>query len=176
MLTELYRLRETSVRSLYYIILSCREIDRTENLNISLILHSALWELLKLHYYTEHVGKTKNYDQSISHNFFMSESSRLGLVYHYEPKYSDRQDWVWAGLYELYEPSHEIVVLFVFCKILQTHMRNHPGLIFGRTLRQFHTSCVQTEKALARLHKCAGSPEPLLVAYVISTIISWGGT
>ena len=30
-------------------------------------------------------------------------------------------------------------------------------------------------KALARLRTCAGSPEPLLVAYVISTIISWVG-
>ena len=39
----------------------------------------------------------------------------------------------------------------------------------------FHTSCVRTAKALARLRGCAGSPEPLLVAYVISTIISWAG-
>ena len=40
----------------------------------------------------------------------------------------------------------------------------------------FHTSCVQTAKALARLRKCAGSPEPSLVAYVKSTIISWAGS
>ena len=39
----------------------------------------------------------------------------------------------------------------------------------------FHTSCVWTAKALARLHRCAGLSEPLLVAYVISTIISWAG-
>ena len=46
-------------------------------------------------------------------------------------------------------------------------------LIFGRT---FHSLCVQTAKALARLHRCAGSPVPLLVVYVISTINSWAGS
>ena len=40
----------------------------------------------------------------------------------------------------------------------------------------FHTSCVRTAKALARLCGCPGSPEPSLVAYVISTIISWAGS
>ena len=30
----------------------------------------------------------------------------------------------------------------------------------------FHTSCVRTAKALARLRQCAGSPEPSLVAYI----------
>ena len=40
----------------------------------------------------------------------------------------------------------------------------------------FHTLCVWTAKALARLCECTGLPEPLLVAYVISTIISWAGT
>ena len=40
----------------------------------------------------------------------------------------------------------------------------------------FHISCVRTAKALARLRGCAGSPEPSLVAYVISTIISWAGS
>ena len=32
--------------------------------------------------------------------------------------------------------------------------------------------CVRTVKALVRLRECAGSPEPSLVAYVVSTIIS----
>ena len=36
--------------------------------------------------------------------------------------------------------------------------------------------CVRTAKALARLRRCAGSPEPSLVAYLISTIISWAGS
>ena len=40
----------------------------------------------------------------------------------------------------------------------------------------FHTLCVRTAKALARLCGCAGSPEPSLVAYVISTIIWWAGS
>ena len=40
----------------------------------------------------------------------------------------------------------------------------------------FHTPCVRTVKALARLRGCAGSPEPSLVAYVINTIISWAGS
>ena len=40
----------------------------------------------------------------------------------------------------------------------------------------FHTSCVRTAKALARLRRCAGSSEPSLVAYVISTVISWDGS
>ena len=40
----------------------------------------------------------------------------------------------------------------------------------------FHRTCVRTAKALARLRRCAGSPEPSLVAYAISTIISWAGS
>ena len=40
----------------------------------------------------------------------------------------------------------------------------------------FHTLCVRTAKALARLCGCAGSPESSLVAYVISTKISWAGS
>ena len=35
---------------------------------------------------------------------------------------------------------------------------------------------MRTAKALVRLRGCAGSPEPSLVAYVISTIISWAGS
>ena len=79
-----------------------------------------------------------------------------------------------------YEPSHEIIALFILCKLmLQTRMRSHPvGLdvwfLVGR-LVYFHTSCVPTGKALVRLCGCAGSSEPSLVAYVISTIISWAG-
>ena len=77
-----------------------------------------------------------------------------------------------------FEPSHEIMVLFVLRKrILQTCMCSHlVGLdvwfLVGPFV-YFQTSCVQTVKALARLRGCAGSPEPSLVAYVISTIISW---
>ena len=42
-------------------------------------------------------------------------------------------------------------------------------LILVRPFIYFSILCVQTVKALARLHGCAGSPEPSLVAYVIST-------
>ena len=56
---------------------------------------------------------------------------------------------------------------------LQTRMHNHPvGLdvwfLVGHFV-YFHTSCVRTAKALARLRG-------YLIAYVISTIISWAGS
>ena len=47
------------------------------------------------------------------------------------------------------------------------------GLMFDFWSVYFHSSCVRTVKALSRLYGCAGSPEPLLVAFVISTIISF---
>ena len=80
-----------------------------------------------------------------------------------------------------YEPSHGIMALFVLRKlILQTRMRSHQvgldvWLLIGPFV-YFHTSCVRTAMALARLRGCAASPEPSLVAYVISTIISWAGS
>ena len=78
-------------------------------------------------------------------------------------------------------PSHEIMVLFVLRKlILQTHMNSHPVSLDVWSLVgpfvYFNTSSVQTAKALVRLRKCAVSPEPLLVAYAISPIISWVGS
>ena len=36
--------------------------------------------------------------------------------------------------------------------------------------------CLRTAKALVRLHGCAVSPEPSLVACVVSTIFSWAGS
>ena len=84
-------------------------------------------------------------------------------------------------LIRLFEPAHEIMALFVFRKlILQTRMHSHPvGLdvwFLVEPFVYFNTSCVRTAKALARLHGCAGWPESSLVAYVISTIISWAGS
>ena len=81
----------------------------------------------------------------------------------------------------LNEPCREIMVLFVLRKlILQTRMGSHPtGLdvwFLVWLFIYFHTSCVRTVKALARLHGCTGSPEPSLLACVISTIISWVGS
>ena len=79
------------------------------------------------------------------------------------------------------ESTHEILALFVLHKfILQICMRSHPvGLdvwFLVWPFFYFHSSCVRTVKAQARLHGCAGSPEPSLVAYTISTIISWAGS
>ena len=80
-----------------------------------------------------------------------------------------------------FEPAHEIMALSILRKlILQTCMRGHPvGLdvwFLVSPFVYFHTLCVRTAKALVRLCRCAGSPEPSLVAYVISTIISWAGS
>ena len=71
-----------------------------------------------------------------------------------------------------------IMVLFVLHKlILQTRIRSYRvGLDVWFLVGPFvffHTSCLRTAKALARLRGCTDSPEPSLVAYVISTIISW---
>ena len=64
---------------------------------------------------------------------------------------------------------------FVLRKILQMRMRSHPvGLYVWFLVRPFvyfQTSCVWTVRALVRLRGCAGSSEPLLDTYVISTII-----
>ena len=73
------------------------------------------------------------------------------------------------------------MVLFILRKpILQKRMCSHPmGLDVWFMVGQFvyfRTSCVWTMKALVRLRECAGSPEPSLIAYVISTIISWAGS
>ena len=79
------------------------------------------------------------------------------------------------------EPCHEIMVLFVLRKlVLQTRMRSHPmelnvWFLVGPFV-YFHSTCVRTSKALTRLRGCADSPEPSLVAFVISTIISRTGS
>ena len=76
-----------------------------------------------------------------------------------------------------YEPCHDIMFFFVLHTLMfQTRMLSHPvGLdvwFLVRPFIYFHNLCVRTAKALARLCICAGSPEPSLVAYMISTIIS----
>ena len=83
--------------------------------------------------------------------------------------YGIRHVFVWPGLFIIivcplsvclwcfysFEPSHEIMALFAFRKlILQTRMRSHPvGLdvwFLVRPFVYFHTSCVRTAKALAK--------------------------
>ena len=73
------------------------------------------------------------------------------------------------------------MALFILLKlILPKRMCSHPvgldaWLLIGPFV-YFHTLCVWSVKALARPRGCAGSPEPLLVACVINTIISWAGS
>ena len=66
---------------------------------------------------------------------------------------------------------YEIMVLFVLRKlILQTRMRSHlVGLDVWCLVRPPYFMCADSEG-------CAGSLEPSLAAYVISTIISWAGS
>ena len=92
--------------------------------------------------------------------------------------YSNEGKLIHAFISKAFEPAHEIMARFILRKlILQMHMRSHQvGLDVWFLVSPyvfFHTSCVQTLKGLARLRKCAGSPESLLVAFVISTMISW---
>ena len=77
-----------------------------------------------------------------------------------------------------YEPTHEIMELITLRKLnLQTRMRSNLLALhvwfLVRPFVYFHTLCVRTAKALARLCGCAVSPEPSLFAYTISTLISW---
>ena len=69
--------------------------------------------------------------------------------------------------------------------VLQLHMRSP---LFGLQTRFFFffffawsflkvsTTCLRTAKALASLRLCASSPEPVLFAYVISTLFSRAGS
>ena len=73
-----------------------------------------------------------------------------------------------------------MVVLVLPKLILQTCMHSHPAGIDVRFLVgpfvYFHSSCVRTVKAFAKLCGCAGSPLSLRWLPVISTIISWAGS
>ena len=64
--------------------------------------------------------------------------------------------------------------------ILQMRMHSDPvGLDIWFLVRPFvffNTLCVRIAKALVRLCRCTGSPEPALVAFVIRTIISCTGS
>ena len=75
------------------------------------------------------------------------------------------------------------MALFVLRKLIfQMRMRSHPVALdiwffVGPFLYMyFHTSWVRTVEVLVRLRGCADSPEPSLVACVISTIISWASS
>ena len=116
------------------------------------------------------------YILSISLLYWLMELLCIGC----KMKYRQSAMWFFFS-FSWNEPAHEIMAFFVLRKlILQTRMGSHPvgvdvWCLVG-TFVYFHTSCVRTAKALARLHRCAGSPESSLVAYVISVIISWVGS
>ena len=121
----------------------------------------------------------------MTHNFFSLKLTALLNFVKKNAKFRRKIQILYLNSYSLwlkvFEPAHEIMVLSVLCKlILQMRMRSHPvGLdvwFLVRPFIYFHTSCVRTAKALARLRGCAGSPETSLVAYVISTIFSWAGS
>ena len=56
-----------------------------------------------------------------------------------------------------------------------TCLREAGGLNFYLRFPLFHTVFMQVAKSLGRLHTCAYSSEPLLLADAISTIISCTG-
>ena len=103
-------------------------------------------------------------------------SNRLMVWTRYKRNYTNLLRQMRISVFEL---SREIMALFVLRKfILQTRMCRHSvGLdvwfLVGPFV-YFQTLYVRTAKALARLRGC--SPEPSLVAYAISTIISWAGS
>ena len=69
-----------------------------------------------------------------------------------------------------------------FFRFVVLQIRMHSPLfglqtcVFAGSFLKISTSLLRTAKALARLRLCAGSPEPLLVAFVISTLFSCGGS
>ena len=91
------------------------------------------------------------------------------LTYRYVQ--SMKTQWAISWDYGIFRPP--------FTNSSNTHVQPSSGARFWFLVGPFlyfHTSCARTAKALARLCGCAGSPEPSLVAYVISTIISWAGS
>ena len=127
-------------------------------------------------FYQTRSGSFTQLESVICSLWFIYSKSMLGMAPQLIEDYQQHGEYC-----NSFEPWHEIIALFVLRKlILQTCMRSHPvGLdvwFLVWPFVYFHTSCVQTAKALGRLHEWAGSHEPSLVAYVISIIISWAGS
>ena len=59
---------------------------------------------------------------------------------------------------------------------MHSHILRLPICIFAWNFLEVSLTCLRTVKSLARLCLCAGSLEPLLVAYVISTLFSRAGS
>ena len=60
------------------------------------------------------------------------------------------------------------------CACAVPYLGYRQSFLLEASLRS--TTCMRLAKALARLRLCAGSPEPLRVAYVISTLFSSAGS
>ena len=80
------------------------------------------------------------------------------------------------------EPTHEILALFVLHKKIHswnTHVQPYSGarcLVFGHTLRLLPYFMCANSEGSGELCICAVLPEPLLLTYAISTIVSWAGS
>ena len=104
-----------------------------------------------------------------------------GYVYQQQQESSSGTNW-WIHLHwkKILIMSQLMMALFVLRKlILQTRMRSHPMgarcLVFGRTLRLLpYFMCAKSEGSGDSTRLILS--EPSLVAYVISTIISWAGS
>ena len=85
---------------------------------------------------------------------------------------------VYPMYFPVFEPSREkrdiMVIRFV---VLQMRMRSSllgwETCVFAWSFLKVLITCLRTAKALARLRLCAVSPEPLLVAFVMSTLFSY---
>ena len=91
-----------------------------------------------------------------------------------------RLSWVLLGAHHLSQLMRLWYYLSSVNSFFKHALGSHPvGLdvwFLVSPFVYFHTFCVRTAKALVRLRGCAGSPEPSLVAYVISTKNSWASS
>ena len=105
------------------------------------------------YYYCNSSDSTQLYPDSIDMTYFWASTRKKGIygfaVYDYSNPHEQSSIWVTNMCFFF-------VVFFLF--------------FFCLKIPKVSTTCLRTAKALARLRLCAGSPEPLLVADVISTL------
>ena len=94
-----------------------------------------------------------------------------------------RTAWQIRVLWNCQKLTKNVMRLWYFSFSVNSFFKAHAQpsswdrcLMFGWTFVCFHFPCVRTAKVLVRLCGCAGSPEPSVVAYVKSAIISWAGS
>ena len=77
----------------------------------------------------------------------------------------------------LHEKRNFCVIQFVILQMRMHSLTVELNLrLFVWSFLKIHILCEKTAKALARLCRCAGLPEPLLFAYVISTFFTCAGS